>query len=104
MGAAGNEPGAVGAVHADRVPGADCGWSEGRDAAEGDEGGAMPGRGCVDGGGRRHFPHQESAGRSRRSGSAGWNRRAYPSNLPGKNNNTNKYKQVWTTNKKTTKM
>lgn len=97
-GAAGNERDAVSAVHADRVPGAGCGWSEGRGAVEGGGGGATPGRGCVGGGGR--FPHQESAGRSRQSEPAGWNHRACPSNLPGKTKH--KISQVRTTNKKTT--
>lgn len=71
-GAAGNEQGVVDAEHADRVPDAGCGWSEGRGAAEGGGSGAMPDRGCVGGGGRhRRFLHQVSAGRSRRSGPAG---------------------------------
>ena len=78
-GAAGNEQGAVGAGHADHAPGAGCGWSEGRGAAEGGGGGETPGRGCV--GGVRCFLHWESAGRNRRSAPAGWNHRAYPSNL-----------------------
>lgn len=72
-GAAGNVQGAVGAAHADRAPGAGCGWSEGRGAAEGGECGVPTGRGCVGGGGcrRRCFLHQESAGRSRQSGADG---------------------------------
>lgn len=84
MGAAGNEQGAVGAGHADRVPGAGRGRSETGGAAEGGGGGATPGRGCVGGGGCRRFLHQENVGRSRRSGPADWSLRAYPSNLPGK--------------------
>lgn len=73
--------GAVGAGYADHAPGAGCGWSEGRGAAEGCGRCATPDRGCVGGGGH-HFPHQENAGRSRWSGPAGWNRQPYPSNLP----------------------
>lgn len=91
MGAAGSEQGAVGAGRAERAPGAGCGWSEGRGVAEGGGGGAEPDRGCVGGGGRCRFhQHRGSAGRSRRSGPAGWTHRAFPLNLPngGKINKT----------------
>lgn len=64
--------------------GADRGWSEGR--RESGEGGAMSGHGCVGGGGRCRFPHQESAGRSRRCGPVDPSHRAYSSNLLGEKN------------------
>lgn len=54
----GTEQGVVGAGHA---PGAD------EATGEGGERGARSGRGCVGGGGRCCFLHQESAGTSRRS-------------------------------------
>lgn len=78
MGAAEN---VQGAGCADCVPGAGCGWSEGRGAAEGGGGGATPGRGCVGGGVHRCSPRQESAGKSRRFGPAGWSHREDPSTL-----------------------
>lgn len=54
----GREMGAAGAAHAGRAPGAGCGWSEGRGAAEGGVCDATTGRGCVGGGGRCCcFPH-----------------------------------------------
>lgn len=80
MSAAGNDQSAV---DADRAPGADCGWSEGR--RESGEGGAMSGRGCVGGGGRCCcFLYQESAGRSRRCGPVDLSHWAYSSNLLGR--------------------
>lgn len=70
--AAGNEQGA------ESVPGAGCGWSEGRDGGSD----VTPDRGCVGGGGCcRCFLHQESAGRSRQSVPAGWIHQPSPSNL-----------------------
>lgn len=46
----------------------------------------MSGHGCVGGGGRCRFPHQESAGRSRRCGPVDPSHWAYSSNLLGKKN------------------
>lgn len=78
----GRDPGAVGAAH---VPGAGCGWSEWsewRGAAVQGGSGASLDRDCVGcGGARCCSQHQVSAGRSRRSWSAGWSLQVNPSTL-----------------------
>ena len=77
MGAAENGQSVAGAGHADRAPGA------GEKTGEGGGCGVMSGRGCVGGDGHCRFPHQESAGRSRRFGLAEWIHSAYSSDLAG---------------------